>query len=105
MKVSDLTLGVRGATVEDVAATVHERFGYSFVPRTSSYLGGDYFASVNGRDEVIVHLNRDGEEIAEEAHAEYSVLLQVNSCDDPNRWKALLLELDGILIRENQYEL
>jgi len=104
MKVSDLTIGIRGATLEQVATAIHERLGYSFAPRTSSYLGGDYFASVGGREEVLVHLNRDGEEIAEVACPECSVLLQVNGCEEVTPWRALLQELDSVLIRENHYE-
>lgn len=105
MRVSDITLGVRDSTLEEVATAIHDRFGYSFVPRSSSYLGGDYYLSVNGVEETRVHLNRDGDAIAEEKHAEYDVLVQVDSCHDANRWKSLLPELNGVLIRENQYEL
>ena len=104
MKVCDLTIAFRGATLEKVATVIHERIGYRFVPRTSSYLGGDYYFSVNGHEETRVHLNRDGEQIAEEEYPEYGVLVQVDSCHDAHRWKSLLSELDGVLIRENSYE-
>ena len=104
MKISDVTIGLRNLILEEAATAIYERFGYSFVARTSSFLGGDYYAAVGSREEVLVHLNRDGEEIAEEAHPECAVLLQINSCDDANRWKSVIPELDGVLIRENEYE-
>lgn len=105
MKVSDLTLGVRSTPLEEVATIIHERFGYSFVPRSSTHLGGDYYFSVNRREETRIHLNRDGDEIAEEEYAEHGVLVQVDSCDDANRWKSLLSDCEGVVIRENEYEL
>ncbi|HEX5034878.1 MAG TPA: hypothetical protein VFW62_10380 [bacterium] len=84
MKVSDLTLAIRHATLEQVAAILHERFGCSFVPRSSDYLGGEYYAAFVGREEVLVHLNLDGGEVAEEDYADFEVLLQINCCDEPD---------------------
>ena len=105
MKYSDLTIGVKGTTLESLATLIYETFGYSFVPRSSTFLGGDYYMSEVGVEEVIVHLNRDGDEVAEEEFSEFYVLLQINSCRDPERWIAFADNLEAELIRKNAYEL
>ena len=104
MKVSDLTFGVKGTTLESLATLIHETLGYSFVPRSSTFLGGDYYMSESGVEEVIVHLNRDGDEVAEEEFSDFNVLLQINACHDPERWIVFSENHGAKLIRKNAYE-
>ncbi len=96
MIVFDLTFAIPNDDEASVAALIHQRFGRTFEPRYSDYLGGDYYLG-RGRPEIVVHKNLDGDEVAEADYAEYGVLLQINGCEDAASWKLLVEELRGSL--------
>lgn len=104
MKRSDLTIAIKCESIEKVATRLHERFALVFTPRASSFLGGEYYIAKADHEEVIVQFNRDGEEIAEEDFDGYGVLVQVNSCCNSDRWHRLIDDVDGVLVRENEYD-
>jgi len=104
MIVYDLTFAIPIDDETKVASLIYERFGRSFEPRSSDYLGGDYFLG-RGSPEIVVHKNLDGDEVAEVDFAEYGVLLQINGCEDRNVWKSWVQENDGVFVRESEYEL
>lgn len=104
MKVTDITLGLRSASLEDIASAIHTQFGYAFVPRFSSYLGGDYYASVDTPEKIVVQANRDGDSIAEVGFSEFPILLLIDSCSDTAVWKSFATQFDGVVIREDCYD-
>lgn len=104
MKRSDVTIAIKSDSIEKVATTLHERFALVFTPRSSSFLGGEYYMAKANDEEVIVQFNRDGDEIAEVGFEEYGVLVQVNSCCDTDQWHQLIDGVDGVLVRENEYD-
>lgn len=104
MKRSDLTIAIKCQSIEEVATRLHESFVLAFTPRSSSFLGGEYYMAKDDQEEVIVQFNRDGDETAEEGFENYGVLVQVNSCFDTDRWHRLIDEMEGVLVRENEYD-
>lgn len=102
MIVFDLTFAV-DTEVELLATQIYERFGRSFEPRYSDYLGGDYYVS-SGDPEIIVHRNLDGNDVAEADFEDYRVLLQVNGCLDKNVWQYWTMGIGGVFVRDCQYE-
>jgi hypothetical protein len=103
MIVFDLTFAIPNDDEANVATLIHQRFGRTFEPRYSDYLGGDYYLG-RGSPEIVVHKNLDCDEVAEVNFAEYGVLLQINGCEDANTWKHWVEELRGVFVRENKYD-
>lgn len=104
MKRFDLTFAVKDCTQDAIRALVSEKLSLNFETRSSEYLGGLYFYATRGHEEIRIQPNRDADsEPAEEAYADCSVLVLVDSTSDPDLWKMALSSLGAVIIREIVY--
>ena len=61
----DIEFGLQSANLEEARRLIEACLNVELELRNSIYLGGDYYFTQSGSEQITVQLNRDGDELAE----------------------------------------